>query len=213
MYKPANLSPPDYYFILLRASTTERLDEPSATPSIDQIACEIKPNMVFHCLRPLSLSPLALNRFIVRKGGNMARPFSDVKIIPIVGYKHPSDVPSEEALSRLRIFGRWCDVPNIHTEQKQGSDWRSQEAQQQEGKEAQKKDNRNATGNACHGGSEGGGGDHCTPRDPSEQNGHGREHADTLTGSEASAHETSSGSVGGCDGGDGADGGGCDGGL
>ena len=140
----------------------------------------------------------------------MARPFSDVRTIPVAGYKHPSDVPSEEALSRLSIFGRRRDVPNIHTEQKQGPDWRSQEAQQQKGKEAQKKDNRNATGDLFPGNSGGGG---CTSRDPSELNVHGGEHPDTWIGNEASAHEASSGSTGGCDGGGGADGGGCDGGL
>ena len=120
----------------------------------------------------------------------MARPFSDVTTIPIVGYKHPSDVPSEKVLSRLSVFGPWCDVPDTHTERKQGSDWRSQEAQPQVGKEAQKKDERNATGALCPGGSgggggEGGGGGGCTPRYPSEQNGHGREHAHTWTGSKS----------------------------
>ena len=147
----------------------------------------------------------------------MARPFSDVRTIPVAGYKHSSDVPSEEALSRLSIFGRRRDVPNIHTEQKQGSGWRSQEAQQQKGKEAQKKDNRNATGDLCPGdsggGGGGGGGGGCTSRDPSELNGHVGEHPDTWIGNEASAHEASSGSTGGYDGGGEADGVGCDGGL
>ena len=143
----------------------------------------------------------------------MARPFSDVRTIPVAGYKHPSDVPSEEVLSRLSIFGRRRDVPNIHNEQKQGSDWRSQEAQQQEGKKAQEKDNRNAAGDLFPGDNGGGGGGGCTSRDPSELNSHGREHPDTSTGTEAAAHEASSGSTGGCDGGGGVDGGGCDGGL
>ena len=143
----------------------------------------------------------------------MARSFSDVTIIPTVGYKHPSDVPSEEVLRRLNIFGPSRDVPDSHIERKQGSDWRSREAQQQVGKEAQKKDNRNATGDLCPGDSGGGGGGGCTPRDPSEQIGHGREHADTWTGNQASAHDATSGSTGGCDGGSAPDGGSCDGGL
>ena len=143
----------------------------------------------------------------------MARPFSDVITIPIVGYKHPSDVPSEKVLQRLSIFGPSRNVPDSHTERKQGSDWRSREAQQQVGKEAQKKDNRNATGDLCPGDSGGGGGGGCNPRDPSERIGHGREHADTWTSNEASAHDASSGSTGGCDGGSAADGGSCDGGL
>ena len=212
MHKSANLIPLYYCFTVPRASTTKRPDKASATLSLDRIVCKIKPNMAFHYLRPLSLSPLALSRFNVRKGGNLARPFSDVTKIPIVGYKHPSDVPSEKVLSSLSIFGRWREVPDICTERKQCSDWRSQKAQQQEGKEAQRKDNRNATGDPCPGDSGGGGGEGCT-RDPSEQNDQGREHADTWTGNEASAHEASSGSTEGCDGGGGADGGGCDGGL
>ena len=143
----------------------------------------------------------------------MARPFSDVTIIPIIGYKHPSDVPSEKVLSRLSILGQGRDVPDTHTKRKQDSDRRTQEAQQQVGKEAQKKDDRNATGDLWPGQTGGGGGGGCTPRDPSEQIDHGREHADTWAGNEASAHDTSSGGTGGCDGGDGADAGGCDGGL
>ena len=212
MHKPANFSPLVHCFIVLRASTTDRLDKTSAKLSLDRIFCKIISNMAFHYLRPLSLSPLALSSFIVRKGGNLARPFSNVTKIPIIGYKHPSDVPSEKVLSSLSIFGQWRDVPDTHTERKQCSDWRSQKAQQQEGKEAQEKDNRNATGNLCSGDSGGGGGVGCT-RDPSEQNDHGREHADTWTGNEASVHEASGGSTGGCNGGGVVDVGDCDGGL
>lgn len=170
--------------------------------------------MAFRYLKPLSSSPFALNRLVVRKGGKIARPFSDVTTIPIVGDKHPSDVPSEEVLQRLSIFGRGRDVHDTHSERKQNSERRSQEAQQQVGKEAQKKENSNATGDLCPGesGGSGGAGRGCT-RDPSEQVGHAREHADTWTGNEASAHDASSVSTGACDGGGGADCESCDGGF
>ena len=137
----------------------------------------------------------------------MARPFSNVTSIPIVDYNDPSDVPSERVLSRLSIFGRRPDVPDTHTERKQGSDCRAQEAQKRMEKEAQKKDKRNATGDLCPGDSGGGESGGCTPRDPSEQIGHVREHTATWIGSEASLHDASSGSTGA------GDGGGCDGGL
>ena len=139
--------------------------------------------------------------------------------IPIVSYKHPSDVPSEEVLQRLSIFGRGHDVHDTHSKRKQNSERRSQEAQQQVGKEVQKKENRNVIRDLCPGDSGesggGGGGRGCTPRDPSEQVGHAREHADTWTGNEASAHDASSVSTGACDGDGGGDvdGGSCDGGL
>ena len=142
----------------------------------------------------------------------MARSYASATTIPIVGYERPPDVPSGRVLSRLNIFGLRRRAPDTYTEQKQGSGRGPEEAQRQEGKEAQKNDKRNATGGVFppfHG--DGGSGD-WTAGGQSDQNGHGGEDAGTLTGNEASAFEHSSGSNGGYDGGGGADGGGCDGG-
>ena len=142
----------------------------------------------------------------------MAKSFSDAITIPIVGYEHPPDVPSASVLSRLNVFDRWRNVPDTYTEQKQRLHWSFQEARRQEGKEAQQKDKRNATGDTFPAANGGGGSGDSTPRGQTEQDGHCREDPETWTGNEALVSGDSGGSNGGYDGGGRADGSGSDGG-
>ena len=94
--------------------------------------------MALHCLKSLSAWPLGSTKLIGRKGKNMARPFSRVMNIPIAGYEHRSEVPSERVLSRLSIFSLGHDMPDTPTEWKQELGRVSQEAQWHEKEETQK---------------------------------------------------------------------------
>ena len=78
----------------------------------------------------------------------MARSYASATTIPIHGYEHPPGVPSGRVSSRLNIFGLRRGAPDTYTEQKQGSGRGPEEAQRQEGKDAQKNHKRNATGDA-----------------------------------------------------------------
>ena len=167
--------------------------------------------MALRCLKLSSPRPLASIRLVGRIGNNISRPFAGVTNIPTIGYEHPPDVPSERVLSRLSIFGQRRDEPHIHTERKQGTVWRSPEAQRKEKEEVQntaqqleqegpqKKDESATTSgpfpvNGC-----GDGG--CVTGNQSEHEVHGSEGADTWTGTEASVSDYSNGYNGGYDGG------------
>ena len=111
-------------------------------------------------------------------------------------------------MSRLNIFEPRRDVSDTHTEQEQGSGRGPEEAQRQEGKEGQKNDKRNATGDAFPLTNDEDESGDWTTEGKSDQDGHGCEGSGTWTGHEASAFEHSGGSNSRYDVGGGADGGG-----
>lgn len=188
-----------------RASVIDIVIKMSAISSMGQVGLKIRPNMAFRYLKALSASPLASTRHIFHKRTNILRHFSAVTIIPIDGYKHAQDVPSERVLSRLSIFGLCRDIPNDHTDCKIEPSGTSQEAQRQEKEEAeksarrrqqeeaQKRDKNTATGDSCPVADGGCGGGGCTTEDQSEYEGHGSTGPDTRTGTDASVPDCSGG--------------------
>ena len=125
---------------LYRASkpNIEILNKASVSPSLIRHILRISSNMALRCLKPSNPRPLASIRLVGRIGNSISRPFAGVTNIPSIGYEHPPDVPSERVLSRLSIFGQRRDEPHTHTERKQGTGWRSSEAQGKEKEEVQK---------------------------------------------------------------------------